>query len=351
MLDDILYSPMPGRWEHLWSDLDKQNVRSVKLLLKNLETRVEAAHELRRHNPDLAPIPPDQKLVDATAEITAYVFPRLIANHVVGVQPLAAEKAMIAVLGYKQAENGINLEITNQVLQACTKHLCMRIDLDAKTEEPFLEYLDEIKRDLIAELDYDLLRSLRHLPPDPRDTFKVPFDISTEVAHAECDMLACMIRRETAYVAHRTRRGRANFAVVSPVVLSLLDLTTGNQWKRDPEHALWETSVYPSFVEYVGILEPGIKIFCDPYADDNTPIVTGYRGESAVDAGYYWSPYVLANPMSLQVDPNTFESFYSFKTMHGHHCLNCTEKAGIKGHDYYGLIGIDAPTWDAGGLL
>ena len=125
--------------------------------------------------------------------------------------------------------------------------------------------------------------------------------------------LCFQIEREANAVGQLTRRGKANFMVVSADVASALhaakqlDYTPAMNVNDVPDDT---TSTY------AGLFNGRIKVYIDPYSaniSDTQYAVLGYKGASAWDAGLYYSPYV-ALQMVRATDPETFQPRIGFKT-------------------------------------
>jgi hypothetical protein len=78
-----------------------------------------------------------------------------------------------------------------------------------------------------------------------------------------------------------------------------------------------QLSVDDTQATFAGLLHGKIKVFIDPYAPLGANFfVTGYKGESAYDAGLFYCPYVPLQ-MVRAVDPATFQPRIAFKTRYG----------------------------------
>ena len=92
-------------------------------------------------------------------------------------------------------------------------------------------------------------------------------------------------------VAARTRRGAANWAVVSPSVLTALQSATTSAFARTTEG----TFEAPTNVKFVGTLNGTMRMYVDTYyADGGTgaDILMGYKGSTETDAAAFYCPYV-----------------------------------------------------------
>ena len=98
--------------------------------------------------------------------------------------------------------------------------------------------------------------------------------------------LAFQIERVANDIGVRTRRGKGNFAIVSPNVASALAASGYlNYGEAIKENGL---NVDAQVNTFAGVLYGSLKIYVDPYAVSGDPEVTvGYRGASPYDAGLF----------------------------------------------------------------
>ena len=134
--------------------------------------------------------------------------------------------------------------------------------------------------------------------------------------------LTFQIEREANVIGSETRRGKANFAVVSPDVAAALSMSGLLDFSPAFSGAL-NTDVNGN--TFAGTLHNGrMKIYIDPYSmpthtESWTPVnyvCVGYKGTSPYDAGIFYCPYVPLQ-MVRAVDTNTFQPKIGFKTRYG----------------------------------
>lgn len=134
--------------------------------------------------------------------------------------------------------------------------------------------------------------------------------------------LTFQLEREANVIGAETRRGKANFAIVSPDVAAALSMSGLLDFSPAFSGGL-NTDVNGS--TFAGTLHQGrLKIYIDPYSmptqnTDFTPtnfVCVGYRGTSPYDAGLFYCPYVPLQ-MVRAVDTATFQPKIGFKTRYG----------------------------------
>jgi len=122
------------------------------------------------------------------------------------------------------------------------------------------------------------------------------------------------IERAANEIARDTRRGKANWVLVSSDVATLLHLAQVITVNPELKTTV-ETADDASGSLELGTLLSGIKVVLDPYANLGS-VVVGYKGKTPLDSGFFWCPYVPLQKMAAR-DPNTFQPRIAFKTRYG----------------------------------
>lgn len=188
--------------------------------------------------------------------------------------------------------------------------------LDARTE-----LVNILSQELLAEINREALGTVNYVASigaQDNTTTAGIFDLDTDSngrwSVEKWKGLHFQLERERNAVAKATRRGPANFAIVSSDVASalqaagVLDFTpalNGNNLQIDDTGS-----------SFAGILNGKMKIFIDPYSSGGNYINVGYKGASSWDAGLYYCPYVPLQ-MFTATDPNTYTPKIMFKTRYG----------------------------------
>ncbi len=370
---------------HVLENTRKEFVNRQKYLMENASASAVSTGNIATLNKVILPI-------------IRRVLPNVIANELVGVQPMPGPVAQIMTLRYvygttstgaqtiageemlaplhvrdlaaaysgnevagtpagaltAQLEgvpgNAVKLEMLKQVVEAKSRRLSARWTVEAQTDaqnqygvDVEEELLAAVAQDITVEIDQEILRSLRALPPTP--TAANTFDQSAVSGQAtsvvdEFAALAVLIGREANRIAVRTRRGKGNWAVVSPTILTVLESARASAFARTTEGSFDA----PTNNKYVGTLNNSMRVYVDNYADDDTPVLIGYKGSSEVDAATFYCPYVPLTTHGVVTDPNTFELVTSFYTRYGYvEFVNSATSLGNSA-DYLGLVGINAAT-------
>ncbi len=311
------------------------------------------------------------------------VMPTVIANEIIGVQPMTGPVGQIHTLRVRYAEtvgsttagsealspfdiaeaysgdgsaapaataslegdagNKMSIQVLKQTVEAKTRKLSARWTFEAAQDANAMHGLDveaeimaALAMEITAEIDQEILGSLGNLATgsatyDQTNVTGTPTFVGDE--HAA---LATMMNREANLIAQRTRRGAANWAVVSPAALTVLQSATTSAFARTTEG----TFEAPTNTKFVGTLNGTMRIYVNTYASDATPVLLGYKGSGEIDAAAFYCPYVPLMSSGVVVDPSTFEPVVSFMTRYGYVELNNTASSLGNAADYVSKIAI-----------
>ncbi len=239
----------------------------------------------------------------------------------------------------------INVQLLKQVVEAKTRKLSARWTFEAAQDAQAMHGLDieaeimaALAQEITVEIDQEVLGSLRALAAT-----EAAYDQSTVSGTAtfvgdEHAALAVLINRVANKIAQRTRRGAGNWAVVSPVALTVLQSATTSAFARSTEG----TFEAPTNTKFVGTLNGAMKVYVDSYASDSTPVLVGYKGASETDAAAFYCPYVPLMSSGVVLDPATFEPVVGFLTRYGYVELTNTASSFGNAGDYLGEITVSS---------
>jgi len=106
---------------------------------------------------------------------------------------------------------------------------------------------------------------------------------------------------EVSNVVHRkTLRGGCNWLVTSPEVASIFETATAG-FAPAPS----ETFTSSLGIQYVGTVNSRWRLYKDPLFPQGQ-ILMGYKGDSYMDAGYFYLPYVPLTQTPVVLDPENF---------------------------------------------
>ena len=318
------------------------------------------------------------------------VMPTVIANEIVGVQPMTGPVGQIHTLRVRYADSSnevvageealspfkiaqaysgnndatypradttaklegqpgkrMSIQILKAPVEAKSRKLSARWTFEAAQDAQAQQGIDieaeimaALAQEITAEIDQEILASLRQLA-----TVEETYDQSLVSGTAtfvgdEHAALAIQINRVANKIAQRTRRGAGNWAVVSSQALTILQSATTSAFARTTEG----TFEAPTNTKFVGTLNNAMRIYVDAYladtgADDNQVLI-GYKGPSEADAAAFYCPYIPLMSSGVVLDPATFEPVVGFLTRYGYVELTNTASSLGNAADYLGKVSI-----------
>ena len=319
------------------------------------------------------------------------VMPTVIANEIVGVQPMTGPVAQIHTLRVRYADNmtdssgyststsagdealspfkiavaysgsnatgradstaalegrpgnKINVQLLKQVVEAKTRKLSARWTFEAAQDAQAMHGLDveaeimaALAQEITVEIDQEVLGSLRSLAATEYTYNQATVSGTATFVGDEHAALAVLINRVANLIAQRTRRGAGNYAVVSSAALTVLQSATTSAFARTTEG----TFEAPTNTKFVGTLNGAMRVFVDSYASDSTAVLVGYKGSSEADAAAFYCPYIPLMSSGVVLDPTTFEPVVSFMTRYGFVELTNTASSFGNAADYVGEIAV-----------
>jgi hypothetical protein len=319
------------------------------------------------------------------------VMPTVIANEIIGVQPMTGPVAQIHTLRVRyadgvgsgdvvtageealspfkiaQAYSGNNasgggaavtsalegtpgkrmsIQILKSPVEAKSRKLSARWTFEAAQDAQAQQGIDieaeimaALAQEITAEIDQEILTSLRSLASVEETYDQALVSGTATFVGDEHAALAIQINRVSNLIAQRTRRGSANWAVVSNQALTILQSATTSAFARTTEG----TFEAPTNTKFVGTLNGAMRVYVDAYksdTDDNNQILVGYKGTSEADAAAFYCPYIPLMSSGVVLDPATFEPVVGFMTRYGYVELTNTASSLGNAADYLGKVAI-----------
>ena len=283
---------------------------------------------------------------DTTSEATAgeeALSPFNIARSYSGTGGTDTKPAATAALE-GAAGKRLSIQILKQTVEAKTRKLSARWTFEAAQDAQAQQGIDieaeimaALAQEITAEIDQEVLASLRSLAGSDALTYNQANVSGTATfVGDEHAALAVQINRVANLIAQRTRRGAGNYAVVSPFALTILQSATTSAFARTTEG----TFEAPTNTKFVGTLNSSMRVYVDGYAADNTSVLVGYKGASESDAPAFYCPYIPLMSSGVVLDPSTFEPVVSFMTRYGYVELSNAASSLGNAADYLGRVGI-----------
>ena len=242
------------------------------------------------------------------------------------------------------AGNKLSIQILKQTVEAKTRKLSARWTFEAAQDAQSMHGIDveaeimaALAQEITAEIDQEVLASLNTLAGSAGQTYdQAAVSGTATFVGDEHAALAVQINRVSNQIAQRTRRGAGNWAVVSPFALTILQSATTSAFARTTEGSFEA----PTNTKMVGTLNNAMKVYVNTYAADNANVLVGYKGSSESDAAAFYCPYIPLMSSGVVLDPSTFEPTVSFMTRYGYIELSNTASSLGNAADYLGAVAI-----------
>ena len=316
------------------------------------------------------------------------VMPTVIANELVGVQPMTGPVGQIHTLRVRYAEASagttsttageealspfkiaeaysgdnsstkagatsalegtggkkLSIQILKQTVEAKSRKLSANWTFEAAQDAQAQQGIDieaeimaALAQEITAEIDQEIIGSLYSLAGTASDTYNQGAVSGTATfVGDEHAALAILINRAANRIAQRTRRGAGNYAVVSPTALTILQSATTSAFARTTEG----TFEAPTNNKLVGTLNSAMKVYVNTYAATDDVLV-GYKGSSESDAPAFYCPYIPLMSSGVVLDPASFEPVVSFLTRYGYVELSNTASSLGNAADYLAKVDLD----------
>jgi len=316
------------------------------------------------------------------------VMPTVIANDLVGVQPMTGPVGQIHTLRVRYADgnngatageealspfkiaesysgapsssaapsataalegaagNRLSIQILKQTVEAKSRKLSARWTFEAAQDAQSMHGIDveaeimaALAQEITAEIDQEILASLGTLAGTAQEAYdQAAVSGTATFVGDEHAALAVQINRVANIIAQRTRRGAGNWAVVSPLALTILQSATTSAFARTTEGSFEA----PTNTKMVGTLNNAMKVYVNTYASDTTDVLVGYKGSSESDAAAFYCPYIPLMSSGVVLDPDSFEPVVSFMTRYGYVELNNTASSLGNAADYLGKVDMSS---------
>ncbi len=315
------------------------------------------------------------------------VMPTVIANELVGVQPMTGPVGQIHTLRVRYADsfnstsgtdttagdealspfkiaegysgavndkaastaalegvagNRLSIQILKQTVEAKTRKLSARWTFEAAQDAQAQQGIDieaeimaALAQEITAEIDQEVIASLSSLAGTVLTYDQAAVSGTATFVGDEHAALAVQINRAANLIAQRTRRGAGNYAVVSPTTLTLLQSATTSAFARTTEG----TFEAPTNTKFVGTLNSAMKVYVNGYATSDDVLI-GYKGSSESDAPAFYCPYIPLMSSGVVLDPSTFEPVVSFMTRYGYVELTNTASSLGNAADYLAKVAV-----------
>ena len=276
------------------------------------------------------------------------VMPTVIANELIGVQPMTGPVGQIHTLRVRYAETydsvtagdealspfeiavgysgnattdraettsvlegragrQMNIQILKQTVEAKVRKLSARWTFEAAQDAQAMHGIDveaevmaALAQEITTEIDQEILASLSTLATNASNHTYDQNAVSGTATFVgdEHAALAILINRAANEIAARTRRGAGNWAVISPTVLTVLQSATTSAFARTTEGPFEA----PTNTKFVGTLNNSMRVYSNQYTATDD-ILIGYKGSNETDAAAFYCPYIPLMSSGAVLDP------------------------------------------------
>lgn len=252
-----------------------------------------------------------------------------------------------------QGGNEMDLEMVKKTVETKTRRLQAKWSLEADQDARSMHGLD-IEQEMVAALADQIVRE------KDRELFNTIAELAGTVeafdfAHADgrysgekFTALSIGISSLSNQIGAKTKRGGASWMVVSPNVLTAMRHANNGSFTPATEGNLSNSL-------FVGTYNGTIRVYIDLYATSDT-ILLGYKGNSELDTGLIYSPYIPLMRSDVLTDTQTYNNQVSLMTRYA--LTSFTDQADSLGTspDFYARaqvanlqLGFMTPSSEGGG--
>lgn len=199
----------------------------------------------------------------------------------------------------------VNLVVESEEIAAKTRKLKAVWSYEAQQDLRAQHNLDAeaeltavLAQEINLEIDREVLTDLRN----NAGTVAV-WDFNTALGDTikeKYESLYVKVVEVSAVVHRKTLRGGCNWLVTSPEVASIFETATAG-FAPAPS----ETFTTSLGVQWVGTVNNRWRLYKDPLFPQGQ-ILMGYKGDSYMDSGYFYCPYVPLTQTPVVLDPDSF---------------------------------------------
>ena len=175
--------------------------------------------------------------------------------------------------------------------------------------------------EILADINREVIMTINicAVPGSQQDTttagvFNLDVDANGRWAVEKFKGLVFHMEREANRIAEQTRRGKGNVMICSQDVASALRAADRLSYPTDLKSSGLTVDVTGN--TFAGLMDGWLKVYVDPYAVGGNYFTMGFKGETPMDAGIFYCPYVPLQQVKA-IDPNTFQPKIGYKTRYG----------------------------------
>ena len=240
----------------------------------------------------------------------------------VGLQPMSGPVGLCYYMKFIELEEDkLKLEICTTAVEAKSHRLSIGWTLEIAQDLHCLhgvdieqELIQAVSDEIVTEYKQAILNDLANLNPTEEHTVTI-------------NEVPVILNIAANRIAADTKRGAANFIIVSPMILSLLQSSKTCTFVK--ASGTEDQKIKEKRQGFVGILNGTIKVYCDIYSYCEDTVIMGYKGSNGeTDSGYFYCPYIPLMSSGVIINPQTFLPNVTLITRNGNKIIE-------NGADYY----------------
>lgn len=228
----------------------------------------------------------------------------------------------------------LTMSIDSDSVAAVTRKLKTAWSLEAAQDLKAVHNIDAestltdlMADEMVAEIDREIINDLI-IAAAIRATHNFATAAGASVNFTDRNIALLYKTLEVANIIHRTTlRGPANWMVTSADIASKFEQL--NDFRGSD--ALTEDGMDIGIMQ-AGTIQGKLKLYKDPLFP-NCKILMGFKGNSVLDAGYFYAPYIPLLSTPTVLDPNSFTPNKGIMTRYGKKLI---EDGGL----YYGTVTV-----------
>jgi len=245
------------------------------------------------------------------------------------------------------AGNRLSIQVLKQTVEAKTRKLAARWTFESAQDANAMHGLDveaeimaALAQEITAEIDQEILGSLNSLATPAQENFDMDVNSATPITGQ-----ATYIGDRHAVLAVLINREanliaqRTRRGAGNWAVMSPTALTVLQSATTSAFARTTEgTFDAPTNTKFVGTLNGSMRVYVNSYSSSTADVLVGYKGPGEVDAAAFYCPYIPLMSSGVVIDPGTFEPVVSFMTRYGYVELNNTASSLGNAQDYLAKI-------------
>lgn len=226
----------------------------------------------------------------------------------------------------------INMAIENEEISVVTRKLkaawSFEVQQDVRSQfnlDAEEELTAILAQEINLEIDREIIGDLRN-----NAGTVATWDYSTALGDTikeRYESLYVKLSEVSSVIHRKTLRGGANWIITSPEVAAIFETSVAGYAPQNTES--FSSSLG---VQYVGAVSSKWRVYKDPLFPSNQ-ILMGYKGDSYMDSGYFYCPYVPLTQTPTVLDPESFCPRKGIMTRYGKKLLR-------EGSKFYAKINI-----------